>query len=80
MTCSKRLLETIELVLYASAMANGTEKSMKLREASAKIDVLKLLVRLSKDGKALSNGQYLDVESRLHETGKMLGGWIKSLG
>ena len=53
---------------------------MKLREASAKIDVLKLLVRLSKDGKALSNGQYLDVESRLHETGKMLGGWIKSLG
>ena len=61
-------------------MANGTEKSMKLREASAKIDVLKLLVRLSKDGKALSNGQYLDVESRLHETGKMLGGWIKSLG
>lgn len=79
-TCSKRLLEAIELILAASAMTNMIEKSMKLREASAKIDVLKLLVRLSKDGKALSNGQYLDIESRLHETGKMLGGWIKSLG
>ena len=79
-TCASRLLDTIELILAASSMSNMIEKLVKLRETSAKVDAIKLLIRLAKDSKALSNGQYLDMESRLHEAGKMLGGWMKSLG
>ena len=78
--CSKQLLCVLETIFVAAALLNGAEKTTRLREASGKIDTLKLLVRLAKDCKCISNSQYLDMESRLHEAGKMLGGWIKSMG
>ena len=61
-------------------MTNMIEKSAKLKEASAKIDTLKLLIRLAKDCKCITNNQYLKVESLLYDAGKMLGGWMKSVG
>jgi hypothetical protein len=57
-----------------------SEKVGFLKQASVKQDALKLLVRLSKDTGCLTNNQYLQMESKLQETGRMLGGWIKSLG
>jgi hypothetical protein len=79
-TCANRMLETIELILAAAAISDHRDKLISLHRASAKIDALKLLVRLAKDCKCISNAQYLDLTSRLLETGKMLGGWIKSFG
>ena len=79
-TISRRLLETIELILGAASTADAAEKLKHLREASAKLDTLKLLVRLAKDCRCLPNQHYLDMESRLHEAGKMIGGWLKSIG
>lgn len=77
--CAKHLLAALELLLDAASRANPIEKAQRLRAVSAKIDTLKLLIRLAHDCRCIANAQYLDMESRLHEIGKMLGGWIKSL-
>jgi len=74
---SLHTLTVLELVLTASANTKDQEKLTALQQASAKLDLIKLLVRLSKDCKCIGNNQYLHIESRLIETGKMLGGWIK---
>ncbi len=79
-TVSKLLLSTLEETLGAAAITSPPEKTARLRKVSAKVDALKLLVRLAKECQCIPNNQYLDMESRLHETGKMLGGWMKSLG
>lgn len=50
-----------------------------LAEASITLDLLKILVRLAKDKRAFYPKQYLLLEERLQEIGRMLGGWIKSL-
>lgn len=79
-TCSKYLLSTLELLLGAATTSAPAEKSVRLKDASAKVDTAKLLVRLCKDCKCITNVQYLKVESKLVDVGKMLGGWIKSVG
>lgn len=77
--CSRHLLTVIELLLAAASTNEPLEKYGKHREASAKIDTLKLLIRLSKDCGCLTNVQYLKIEAQLYDAGKMLGGWMKSL-
>ncbi len=66
-------------MLSAAAASDPAGKQMMLQTASVHIDLLKLLVRLSKDCRCISNQHYLDMESRLGEAGKMLGGWLNSL-
>ncbi|MBU1348461.1 four helix bundle protein [Patescibacteria group bacterium] len=77
--CSRYLLTTLELILEGATNANSNEKIIGLRKASVKLDILKLLVRLSKDCHCISNASYLQMESRLQDVGRMLGGWIHSL-
>lgn len=79
-TCSRHLLTVLELLLAAASITIIVDKTVSLRSASAKIDTLKLLVRLTKDCHCINNVQYLQVESKLIDIGKMLGGWLKSLG
>lgn len=74
--------ETLDSLKNVISAAGNNQKELKLRylrEASTEIDLLRLLIRLSKDCKCVSNKQYLDLETKLHEIGKMLGGWIKSV-
>jgi hypothetical protein len=78
-TCSRHILMSIELALVAASMTTPIDKLTKLREVSAKIDLLKLLVRLGKDCKCMTNERYLKIESQLNDAGKMLGGWMKHL-
>jgi hypothetical protein len=78
--CSRYLLNILEILLFAASLTNMIEKSEKLKDASAKLDTLKLLIRLAKDCKCITNVQYLKVESQLIDAGKMLGGWMKTLG
>lgn len=79
-TCSRYLLSILELLLGAAATSIPTEKLVRLKEASAKVDTTKLLVRLCKDCKCITNVQYLNMESKLIDTGRMLGGWMKVVG
>lgn len=72
-------MDSLEALSTAAATSHKEVKLQQLRKASAKLDLLRLLIRLCKDCKCLSNNDYLMLESKIHETGRMLGGWIKSL-
>lgn len=78
-TMQNQLLRALEHTI-AAASANQPEIKYKyLQSASAKVDLLRLLTRLAKDCRCLSNKDYLELESNLHEAGRMLGGWLKSI-
>ena len=64
------------MVLLAGYKSKN-EKLVYLERASAKLDVLKILLRLSFETKAINQQKYISFESLLIEIGKMLGGWIK---
>lgn len=67
-------LDIFELLLSIPLAA---DKQAKLKTISTKLDVLKVLLRLTKDTKAMSNSDYLTLQTSLQEIGKMLGGWLR---
>ena len=71
-------LELLKDLIFAS----HTEKQKKrefLMEAATKLDLLKILIRLSEEVKATPTKKYLTLSEKLQEIGRMLGGWIRSL-
>lgn len=75
---SKATFELFELLIAASFNQKET-KIAYLDRANIKLDLLKILIRLSEDIKALPTKKYLYLEELLQEIGKMLGGWIRSI-
>jgi four helix bundle protein len=53
------------------------EKQAALVEASVKLDVLRIFIRLSKDLRFLDLKKYETLSNHIVEIGRMLGGWIK---
>ncbi len=78
-TLQAQLLSALEGVISAASVNQPEIKQKYLQAVSAKIDLLRLLIRLAKDCRCISNKQYLELESQLHEVGRMLGGWLKSI-
>ena len=74
----KTTLDLMELLIKAGYVEK-IKKSPALDQAAVKLDLLKTLVRLAQDLKAISSNKYLLLEEKLQEVGRMLGGWIKSL-
>lgn len=74
-----QLLSALEGVITAASSSQPQVKTRYLQTVSAKIDLLRLLIRLSNDCQCISNKSYLELESKLHEAGRMLGGWLKSI-
>jgi len=74
----KTTLELMESLITAS-FVNKINKSAHLDDAAAKLDLLKLLIRLANDLNAIPSNKYIFLEGKLQEVGRMLGGWIKSL-
>lgn len=72
------LLELLELTARASH-ATQQEKIVNLDQASNRLDLLKILVRLMYDLKIIDQKKYINLETPLQEIGRMLGGWIRSL-
>lgn len=70
-------LEMIELLIGAGS--NKDKKLLYLEKASIKLDLLKLLIRLAEEIKAIPTKKYLHLQEILQEIGKMLGGWIRSI-
>jgi len=64
--------------LFRANVARGYKRQAFQSEASIQIDMLKIFVRLAKDTHAMSDKQYIHLQGQLNETGKLLGGWIKS--
>lgn len=71
-------IEVLEGILMASQVTKA-EKLRPLEHVSVKINVLRVLLRLAKDTKAIDLKRYATVEMIVDEMGRMLGGWIKSV-
>lgn len=65
---------------YEAGYAKGVEKTSILDGASVRLNMLRLFVRLLKDTKAIDNKKYIVLQTAIDEIGRMLGGWIRSLG
>jgi len=72
------IITTLELLLEAS-YAYGDEKLVLIKKANAKFDTLKLFIRLLKDLNIIDSKKYLQLQKKIQEIGRMLGGWQRSL-
>ena len=70
------ILESIEIFVLANQVSKY-EKEKMLQKANSKNELLKILFRISLNCKAMDIKQYLDIENKLQETGRMTQGWIK---
>lgn len=66
------ILELIVETIFSSA------KRELLQKINLKLDVLRSLIQLSHKLKLLADNQYEYVSRELLESGKMVGGWLKS--
>lgn len=78
-TCQNELLDILKQCLQAASSSESAKKRMHLKQASVNLDVLRLLLSLCKDCRCISNQPYQQLDSKLSEIGRMLGGWLRSL-
>ncbi|MEK7114343.1 MAG: four helix bundle protein [Patescibacteria group bacterium] len=71
------ILNVLESILLAS-QSSKAEKLPVLEATSVKLNLLRVLIRLTKDVKSIDNKKYLTLETDIDEIGRMLGGWIRS--
>jgi len=72
-------IETVELIFAAAHERERESKIAFLGKATQKLDLLKFLLNLLWEIKALDNKKYINLSKELYEIGRMLGGWEKSL-
>ena len=73
-----KALELMEW-LYLARSKKGPSKLLIINKADIQLQILKTIIRLTKDTKSLDMQKHLRLEEGLQEIGRMLGGWIKSL-
>ncbi len=74
--CDNTALNLLELLIETGGSEESARQNL-LHQMSYKLDLLKVLMRLAKETRIITIEQYVEVESLLHEIGKMLGGWLK---
>ena len=72
------IIETLECTLSASYKLKY-HKNEILTKASDRTDLLKVLIRLAYQTESLNNKNYILLEQKVVEIGKIIGGWIKSI-
>lgn len=72
-----KALQLAELLGEASVVS-GVTRTVLLIQASGKLDLLKLLIRLAFDVGAIKERGYLELQTILQEIGQQLGGWLRS--
>lgn len=72
----RTILDAIELFVFANQVSKY-EKEKVLAQANSKIELLKILFRISLNCTILESRVYLEIEAKLQEIGKMTQGWIK---
>lgn len=70
------ILEAMEFYILAN-QASKYEKEKILLKANSKVELLKMLFRISLNCKIIEIKEYLEMENRLQEIGKMTQGWIR---
>ncbi|MBI1833394.1 MAG: four helix bundle protein [Candidatus Andersenbacteria bacterium] len=76
---SERLILDIIENLFLAGYAKTVNKATTLEQISAKLNLLRLLVRLMKDTKTLDNKKYIVLQEIIDEIGRQLGGWSRSI-
>ncbi len=76
----QRLLMAFQDSLIAAGKSNGRSRLRFLRQADVQLEQLRLWVRFARDQHLLTIGQYEHVARMMGEVGRLLGGWLKSLG
>ena len=69
---------TLEIFELLFSIPISKDKLTTLTQISIKLDLLKILLRLSKDSQSLKEKNYLELQATLQEIGRMLGGWLRS--
>jgi len=72
----KTILNTIEFFVCANHVSKY-EKEKVLIQANAKIELLKLLFRMCLNCAMIESREYLEIECKLQEIGKMTQEWIR---
>ena len=65
--------------LIKTSYASKEQKAVMLADVSIKLDTLKFFIHLAWDMKILDHKKYSVISSPLHEIGRMIGGWKKSV-
>lgn len=71
-------LDTIEFCFLAS-YANATNKVLLIDRSISRVDLLKLLIQLAWDIRALDPNKYMNLSEKLSNIGSMLGGWKRHM-
>lgn len=71
------MIGVIEGILLAGQQSK-LQKLPTLENVSISLNLLRILIRLMKDVKAIDIQKYTKLEEDIDEIGRMLGGWIKS--
>jgi len=71
-------LDAIEHAFVAS-YTNVAEKQPHINISIVKVDLIKLLLQLAWEIKAIDNNRYMALSGNFAEIGKMLGGWKRQL-
>lgn len=71
---SERLILEIIENLFLAGYAKQINKAATLETVSAKLNLLRLLVRLMKDTKTLDNKKYVSLQEIIDDIGRQLGG------
>jgi hypothetical protein len=71
------LEDALEMLVSLTVANRRTDKTETLREASGRLDALRITLRLGKRLGFVSNGGYADLSKGADEVGRMLGGWLK---
>jgi hypothetical protein len=74
--CEKAVLAVLEGIIAAGHYF-GPKQLEILQGMSIELDLLKSFIRLAKETCCIDSKQYLEIETKIQEIGKMLGGWIK---
>ncbi len=71
-------LDVLEGLLLAGYLT-PERRLEQLLHVSARLDMLRVFLRLSLDVKAINQKKYISLQQAIDEIGRMLGGWLKSL-
>jgi len=75
--CENLTLDMLGGIMSASQLPKA-KKLPELMKISAQLNQLRIFLRLAKEVRAVENKHYVNLEKIINETGRMLGGWIRS--
>lgn len=73
----EKVIELIEAITKAG-YAKAEWKVVQIEHAIITLELIKVFIRLAYDINCINEKQYLNLQERVQEIGRMLGGWKRS--